>query len=193
MNETISVLLKRRSIRKYLPEQIDDESLQTIIKTGLYAPNGGNHQYTRFIVIQNKEKLSELKGIIKDEFAKKDIIEGQYQNKTIIKAKQQEDYDFSFNAPTLIIAVALKTHGNSMADSANALENMQIAATALELGACWVNQIHWLTENQALRDYLEPLGLKEDEDVFGSIVVGSPDQPRHKPSARKEGRVVIIK
>jgi nitroreductase len=89
--------------------------------------------------------------------------------------------------------VAPKTHGNSMADSANALENMQIAATALGLGACWVNQLHWLTENKALRDYLEPLGLKQDEDVFGSIVVGHPDQPLPKPSARKEGRVVMIK
>jgi nitroreductase len=193
MNETISVLLKRRSIRKYLPEQIDDDSLQTIIQTGLYAPNGGNHQYTRFLVIQNRAKLRELSAIVRREFAKKDTIEGQYQNKTIIKAKQQEDYDFSFNAPTLIIAVAPKTHCNSMADSANALENMQIAATALGLGACWVNQLHWLTDNQVIRDYLEPLGLKEDEDIFGSIVVGHPGQPLQKPPARKEGRVIIIR
>lgn len=193
MNETISVLLKRRSIRKYLPEQIDDNSLQVIIDTGLYAPNGGNHQYTRFLVIQNEIKLQEISGIVRREFAKRDIIEGQYQNKTIIKAIQQENYNFMFHAPILIIAVAPKTHGNSMADSANALENMQIAATALGLGSCWVNQLHWLTENQSIRNYLEPLGLDNDEDIFGSIVIGHSALPLHKPAPRKEGRVVMIK
>lgn len=193
MNETISVLLKRRSIRQYLPEQIDDDNLQVIIETGLFAPNGGNHQYTRFLVIQSETRRKEISAIVRREFAKRDILEGQYQNKTIIKAKQQENYDFMFHAPTLIIAVAPKTHCNSMADSANALENMQIAATALGLGACWVNQLHWLTGNQSIRNYLEPLGLDKDEDIFGSIVVGHPALPLHKPVSRKEGRVVMIR
>lgn len=192
MNETIKVLLKRRSVRVYLKEQIDDKSLQAIIQTGLYAPNGGNHQYARFLVIQDAKKLNELKTIVKNEFAKKDIIEDQYQNKTIIKAKQQEDYDFSFGAPILIIAMAPKVHSNSMADCANALGNMQIAATALGLGACWVNQLHWLTDNQAVRSCLGPLGLGEEENIFGSIVLGHPGKPLQKPSARKEGRVIII-
>ena len=31
MNDTISLLIKRRSIRHYLTEQIDDESLELII------------------------------------------------------------------------------------------------------------------------------------------------------------------
>lgn len=193
MNDTISLLLKRRSIRHYLAEQIDDESLQLIIKTGLFAPNGGNHQYTRFIVVQNEAKRREIGTMVRQEFAKRKIIDGQYQNSAIIRSKKDENYDFMFHAPTLIIAVAPKTHGNSMADSANALENMQIAATSLGLGACWVNQLHWLTDNQSIRSYLEPLGLKEDEDIFGSIVVGYPARPIHEPAPRKEGRVIIIK
>ena len=193
MNETISVLMKRRSIRKYLPDQINDDDLTTILQTGLYAPSGGDHQYTRFFVIQDTQRLYEISSIVRQEFAKLDIIEGQYQNKTIIKAKQQENYNFMYEAPTLIVAVAPKTHGNSMADSANGLENMQIAATALGLGACWVNQLHWLTGNEVLRSYFEPLGLSEDEDIFGSIVIGYPALPLHQPTSRKEGRIVIVK
>ncbi|MFZ7101590.1 MAG: nitroreductase family protein [Peptococcaceae bacterium] len=193
MNETISILLKRRSIRRYSPEQIDDDNLQAIIATGLFAPNGGNHQYTRFLVIQSDTKRKEISALVRSEFAKRDIREGQYQNKTIIKARQPGSYDFMFHAPTLIIAVAPKTHCNSMADSATALENMQIAATALGLGACWVNQLHWLTDNQAIRNYLEPLGLSKEEGIFGSIVIGCPSLPIPKPVARKEGRVVIIR
>lgn len=192
MNETIAVLLKRRSIRKFLPEQIAAEQLRMIIDTGLYAPSGGNHQLTRFLVIQNKAKLDTINAIIRREFAKREIVDGQYQNTAIIKAKQQQEHNFFFHAPTLILAVAPRTHGNSMADSACGLENMQIAATALGLGACWVNTPHWLTGNRELRSYLEPLGLGEDEDIFGSIVVGRPVLPWPEPAARKAGRIVLI-
>lgn len=193
MNSTISLLIKRRSIRHYLAEQIDDETLQLIIKAGLFAPSGGNHQYTRFIVVQNEAKRQEISTLVRQEFAKREIIDGQYLNSAIIRAKKDENYDFMFHAPTLVIAVAPKTHGNSMADSASALENMQIAATSLGLGACWVNQLHWLTDNQSIRSFLEPLGLKEDEDIFGSIVVGYPNVAIPEPAPRKEGRVIIIK
>lgn len=193
MNETIAVLLKRRSIRKFLPEQIADEQLHIIVETGLYAPSGGNHQFTRFLVVQNKTKLDEINAIVRREFAKREIIEGQYQNTAIIKARQKEEHNFFFHGPTLIVAVAPRTHGNSMADSACALENMQIAATGLGLGACWINTPHWLTGNRELRNYLEPLGLGENEDIFGSIVVGRPALPWPEPAARKAGRVVLVR
>ena len=193
MNETIAVLLKRRSVRKFLPEQVADEQLHIIVETGLYAPSGGNHQFTRFLVVQNRTKLDEINAIIRREFAEREIIEGQYQNTAIIKAKQKEGHNFFFHGPTLIVAVAPRTHGNSMADSACALENMQIAAAALGLGACWINTPHWLTANRELRNYLEPLGLGENEDIFGSIVVGHPALPWPEPAARKAGRVVMIR
>lgn len=192
MNETISVILKRRSVRKYLDRQISDEDLNVILEAALYAPTGGNHQYTRFLVIQDSKKLQEINSIVKSEFAKRDIIEGVYQNKTIIKAKK-EGYNFMFHAPTLIVVAAPKEHGNSMADSANAIENIQIATTSLALGACWVNQLHWLTDNELLRNYMKQLGMSDDEDIFGSVVLGYPALPLHKPTSRKDGRIIIIK
>lgn len=193
MNETISVLLNRRSIRKYLPEQIDESDIQMIIKTGLYAPNGGNHQYVRFLVVQNEIKLNEINSMVIKEFAKCDIIEGQYHNKAIIRAKQQDGFHFFYHAPVLINALAPRMHGNSMADSAISLENMQIAATSLGLGACYINCLHWLTDNKVLREYFEQLGLSKEENIFGSIVVGRPAQPFPKPAPRKDGRLLLIK
>lgn len=38
MNETISCLLNRRSVRAYRPEQIKPAELETILQAGLYAP-----------------------------------------------------------------------------------------------------------------------------------------------------------
>jgi nitroreductase len=42
-NETIKIIKQRRSIRQFLEKQISENDLNTIINTGLYAPNGGTN------------------------------------------------------------------------------------------------------------------------------------------------------
>ena len=60
MNETIKTLLERRSIRKFKPEQIGEEVLNTILDAGMYAPSGANQQSALFVVVQDKETLKKL-------------------------------------------------------------------------------------------------------------------------------------
>ena len=38
MNETLKTLKERRSIRKYLPEQVREEDLNAILEAGIWAP-----------------------------------------------------------------------------------------------------------------------------------------------------------
>ena len=61
-----------------------------------------------------------------------------------------------------------------MADCACAIENMMIAANALDLGSCWINQLKWLNEEPEIVDYLRALGMKESERVYGSVIIGYP-------------------
>ena len=77
-------------------------------------------------------------------------------------------------APVLIVTANKRGYGNAMADSACALENMMIAANALDLGSCWINQLHWLDESEEVRAILEPLGLGQDETITGGLIVGYP-------------------
>lgn len=81
---------------------------------------------------------------------------------------------FHYGAPVLIVTANKQGYGNALADSACALENMMIAATALDLGSCWINQLHWLDENPQVRGYLYGLGLAEDETVTGGLILGIP-------------------
>lgn len=194
MNQTIETLLKRRSIRKYISVQISDADFKSILDTGLYAPNGGNMQYTRLIAVQNPEVLARINAVVRDELRKCKIIEGMYKSKVnAITKAQNDEYNFMFHAPTLIIALSLIGHGNAMADCALALGNMQNAAASLGLGSCYINQMHWLTDNSNLREYIYKLGMFVDENIYGCMVLGYPDQPIQNPTAHIEGRVVIIK
>ena len=43
-NETLNVLLTRRSVRKYKPDQVDPETLNAILEAGTYAPSGMGKQ-----------------------------------------------------------------------------------------------------------------------------------------------------
>ena len=188
--DIIRNMITRRSVRRYRDGQITDEHLAAILRCGLYAPTGHNCQYSRFIVIQEKAALSELNDLIRTELAGRELKEGQWLNKGIVRARQ-EGYHFIYRAPTLISAVSPRDHGNSMADCACALENMQLAAWALGLGACWSNQPHWLTDMPDIRAFFARFGLREDEDIFGSISVGYMAERADALPPRKEGRVVL--
>ena len=71
---------------------------------------------------------------------------------------------------------------------------MMIAANAFDLGSCWINQIHWLTEDEKMLAYLRELGLKENERVFVSMALGYPKDglPNRKPLPRKGNEVTFI-
>lgn len=190
MNPVIENMLKRRSVRAYKKEQIKDEELAAILECALYAPTGGNLQNSRFLVIQDPEIMEELNTVIRDELRSRPIVEGEMMAKGIRRAGQ-EGYHFIFHAPTLISAAAPRNHSNSMANCCTGLENIQLAATALGLGACWSNQPHWLTDVPAVREIFGRLGLREDEDIFGSVSVGYPEYVAARAAARKDGRVIL--
>lgn len=54
MNSVIECILKRRSIRKYEKQQVEEEKLNQILECAKYAPSGKNRQTWHFTVVQNK-------------------------------------------------------------------------------------------------------------------------------------------
>ena len=49
------ILLNRRSIRKYKPEQVSTELLDAVLQAGLWAPSGMNKQNTVMVAVRDKE------------------------------------------------------------------------------------------------------------------------------------------
>lgn len=190
MNSVIETILKRRSIRAYKPEQVSDQDLRLILECALYAPTGGNLQNSRFLVIQDPDLMEELNDVIRRELSGREIVEGEMMAKGIQRARHN-GYHFIFHAPTLISAAALRDHSNSMANCCMGLMNIQIAAESLGLGSCYSNQSHWLTDVPAVREIYGRLGLREDEDIFGSVALGIPAIRPGRATIRKEGRIAL--
>lgn len=190
--DAIVAILTRRSTRRFDNKIPDKELIQKVVNAGRYAPSGANSQTSHFIVITNKEVLKDIAELVQEEFAKMEISEDMYVSlKGSINASKKGDYVFHYNAPVLIVIANKKGYGNAIADSSCALENMMIAANAFDLGSCWINQLHWLDDNERIRAFLEGYGLKKDETITGGLALGFSENglPNRKPLDRK-GNVV---
>lgn len=193
--EALEAILTRRSTRKFKDTDLEKELIEKVIEAGRYAPSGSNSQSTHFIVITDKSVLSELTEIVKQEFAGMEVTEDTYVSlKHSINAAKTGNYMFYYDAPVLIVTANRKGYGNAIADSACALENMMIAANALDLGSCWINQLHWLDESNVIRSFLQEKGLKEDETITGGLILGYPDSnlPNRTPLERRGNPVTWI-
>ena len=194
--ETYEAIITRRSTRKYKADTVDTETLQKVIEAGRYAPSGGNNQTNHFLVIQSAEVLNKLVVLAETAFAKMETNENTYPSlRNSILASQKGGYVFTYRAPVLIIVANRKDYGNNMADSVAAIENMMIAANALDLGSCYINQLYWLNEEPSLLSYLQTLGLKQNERVYASMVLGyaatEDGLPNRKPLERKGNEVTF--
>lgn len=193
-NEVISNIINRRSVRKYKTEQIKEEELDLILMAGQHAPSGGNNQTTHLLVIQNQEILKELRVLVEKEFAQMEVYEGMYKSlKGSILASRKGGYDFCYGAPALIVTANKKGYGNALPDCACVLENMMLAAESLDIGSCWINQLRWLDENQAIHTYLEKLGLAGDETVCGGLSIGYKADKMKEPLKRTGNPVTYIR
>ena len=195
--KALELIKSRRSTRKYLDRPVEPEKIGQILEAGRYAPSGGNSQTTHFLVISNKEILRELAALVMQEFSKMEVTENMYASiANSIRASKGGKYIFHYNAPILILVANRRDYGNNMADSSCALENMMIMANALDLGSCWINQVHWLTDNPVICEYLSGLGLSGEECVCGGLAVGYPDTedglPVRSPLPRKGNPVTYI-
>ena len=173
--DALEALVTRRSTRNYKPDPVEQEKLDKILEAGRQAPSGGNNQTSHFFVIRNREVLDKLIEMTEKTFSGMEITENTYASmKHSIAASKKGGYVFCYNAPVLIVVANRKNYGNNIADCACAIENMMVAANALDLGSCWINQLKWLNEETEIVEYLRGFGMKEDERVYGAVIIGYP-------------------
>lgn len=176
-HDTLHIIKSRRSVRKYLPSQIDEEKLGLILEAGLYAPSGGNGQPWHFLVIQDKSLLDEINIKTKEIMAKASI-------ERVAKAGNSHAYHVFHNAPTVVIVsghkdakspIAIPGENWSytpLADCSAAIQNMLIAAESLGIGSCWIGYIEYYF---ALEEEVAKLNIPSDFKPLFAVSLGYKD------------------
>lgn len=172
MNAVMENIKARRSTRAFTEEQITREELDTLLEAAVWAPSGMGKQLWHFVGICNAEKNLELA-------------------RAVASADNRgPEYNF-YGAPASIIVAYKRDEIHAFLDGSAAIENILLAATALGLGSCWINQIRNVCDEPAVRALLTSYGVPEDYLVVGSVALGhiakeTPAKPR------KEGVISII-
>jgi len=113
MNEVIEVIKKRRSVRKFEPEQVDKEVINEILDCARLAPTAINIQPWLF-------------GAVTDNELKRQI------------ADMTDHGKFIKDCAVCFAVFADSTQKYFLEDGCAATENILLACTAYGIGSCWV-------------------------------------------------------
>ena len=170
--EAIEVLMNRRSVRKFKPEQITDEELKTVLEAGTYAPTAKGEQRPWIVAVQDKETRDALAEL-----------------NTKIAGHPADCY---YGAPTLIFVLA-PDDGFGVLDASAVETNMLNAAYACGLGSCWIHRANQMFKTEEGKAFLRKWGLDESLDGWCSIALGYADMDAPPPKERKADYYRIIK
>lgn len=197
MNAVMEAIVGRRSIRQFEDKEIDNETIENIIKAARFAPSADNRQPWRFIVIKNREVIRRLAEEVKKtmhkilkrrltlKFSIKELKD--WQQRQFIKAvlSQKKDFIF-FDAPLLIFIISEKGIFNRES-CACAAQNMMLYAHSCGLGSCWIGFAHSLNYNKAFR---EEFGLEKEQFIASAIIFGYPKNIPKAPLRKIEADVM---
>ena len=153
----MDVILARKSIRGYADKAVEEEKLSKVLEVARLAPSWANKQCCRYIVVKDKAKIQEL----------------------------SERFGWLKQAPVIVVACAdPKDSGDRngmnyfLVDVGISMQQLVLAATALELGTCWIGAFDEAKVKKALQVpenikvvAMTPLGYPADKEGIGSKLI----------------------
>ncbi len=188
MNETMKIILNRRSTRVFEKGKLNEEDIKTIVQAGIYSPSSMNQQPWHFSVIQNTELLDELSFESKETAKKSD-------NEYINKLAHNEKFHIFYNAPVAIVVSVKEDAFEGKVDCAAAIQNMLLAAESLDIGSCWIGFISLLFSMDPKKsiEYEKRLGIPQGYKPLHAVALGKKKNNNIKAPARKENTVNYVK
>ncbi|WP_300526491.1 nitroreductase family protein [Aminiphilus sp.] len=162
----VAAILGRRSIRKYTSQPVEREKIDLLLECACAAPTAAGSRPWHFVVVDDRAKL--------------DALAGAHPYGKML-----------FRAP-LAVVVCGDPDKNEFArvyweeDCSAAMENILVAARALDLGSVWLGVHHSPEREQALRLIL---GIPGAVSVLGVAVLGYPDEVKEPHEGIDEGVV----
>ena len=159
----ISLIQKRRSIRKFLEKAVEIEKIDLLIEAALRAPSSRGLNPWEFIVVTDQALLERLSGA------------------------KQHGSAFLRDAPLVIVVCADPDRCDVWVEDASiASVFIQLAAESLSLGSCWIQIRERMHDGKkSAQEYVaETLQIPVKMKVESIIAIGYPDEK--KPPGGKD-------
>lgn len=189
----------RRSIRRFVPDDVPDEMINQILEAARLSPSGSNSQPWRFLVVRDAEKRKELRRICMNqrfvEEAPVVVIAFVDLERSMQKARQTRWQEFQTSDIFESLSGGLGERGlwermsaaadppreavlpSALSNTYIAITQMILMATALGLGTCWLAGFNPAEINPlfSLSDTLVPVAVVPVGYPAGKI---PPERPR---------------
>ena len=172
MNQALSNLLTRRSIRAYEARQVEGPLLDQVLEAGTYAPTAMGLQSPLMVVVQDKETIALMSRL----------------NAQVMGG----DGDPFYGAPTVVVVFADRENRNGVQDASLVLGNLMNAAHAVGLGSCWINRAKETFELPEGRALLRKWGVDNRYVGVGNCILGYAAGEAPAPKPRKDGYVLRV-
>jgi nitroreductase len=166
--EFFEVLYGRRAVRKYKPDPVSKEDIMKILDAANYAPSVRNLQQWEFIVVSGKKK-EELG-------ASYEVVAQAYTAGWAEKARAEFiDYARTYGGAPVIIVVLTDFSEDpgirrmNLESASAAMQNMLLAARALNLGSCWMTGP--LNDEARVRQILN---IPDEKEIVALTPIGYP-------------------
>jgi len=168
--EIEEVIMKRRSIRRYISRSIDHEKIAKIIEVARFAPSAGNIQNWKVILISDDKKKKELAKAALDQHWMLEaplymVICNEYKKVSALYGKLGKMF--------------------SIQDCAVFATNAMLMATSLGLSTCWVGAF----DNEAVK---RVLGIPDGVDPEIILTIGYAGEEKLDEHKRKEASFITF-
>jgi len=161
-NDTLHLIRKRRTIRKFTADDVSDELLETLLDAAHVAPSRLDRRPLHYVLIRDKATKTKLA----DALRVRPYIE---------------------QAPVVIAVCGNPEISPTWAlDASAAIENMLLAATSLGLGGAWVGSKGSEFWERAIKVLREIVAIPDSIDVVSLVCIGyQPKKKDHMSLARR--------
>ncbi len=182
--ELSQAIAGRRTVREYMPQAVDDETVLRLIGAAVQAPSAVNEQPWMFTVVRDQDILDRLSREAKAHM--RATIPPGPRSEHFASLLADPDFQIFYHAPVLIVISAAAQGPWVVEDCALAAENLMLAAYAEGLGSGWIGFAQSYLNTQAGKDLL---GLSLACVPVAPIIIGHPKStpplvPRKEPVIR---------
>jgi nitroreductase len=128
-------IFTQRAIRRFRPDPIGMGDLRLLVEAAVRAPNGGNYQIARFLIVTDRDLIAQFGALYREAWWAKRGDEGfggrdQLPSRYIAAADLA---DAMGGVPCVVLALAL--HNGPANSVIPAVQNLMLAARALGIGS----------------------------------------------------------
>ncbi len=185
MNEIISAILARRSVRAFQDRQIKKEDLDVILTCASYAPSAMNTQNWHFTAICDAASIEKMNGWIASEIRES----GNPHLEGILERSNGKVFR---NAPCVVVVSTEEQDRFGIINASAATQNMLLAAYSLGIGSCWIGTVGILSTSKRADYYAVELRIPKGYAPSFGVTLGYAASEALEAPPRKEGAVTIL-